>query len=156
MKTYDNVTLYVESEFGFGYRKIECRTLTVEIRKYAQYEAAVDLCFVPKGKRKERQVIEAYKPSAVILSGFGHPEPPDAFTKAVTTTNADGTEVTTSQSRGLSNDPMYANEFGKMLAEYLKDTKKLHFSGALPGPNGSYVLRDFRGHNSHDASLRVA
>lgn len=72
-KTYERATIYRCPEFGMGYRAYRVRNLTITYRRYAQYENAVELRFIPKGKRRERVIMETYKPTTVVVEGWDAP-----------------------------------------------------------------------------------
>jgi hypothetical protein len=72
-------TIYHRGDFGFAYHRIEVRTVAVVAQKWAQYERALAVSFIEKGKRKARGFVEMYRPELVILSGWGHPTPADPF-----------------------------------------------------------------------------
>ena len=77
-KTFTNVTLYAAG--AFGYSKTECRSLTVTPGPYAQHAHALHVVFLEKGKRKARGFVKAAgSPCFVVVEGFGHPSPADAF-----------------------------------------------------------------------------
>lgn len=50
-------TLFVKSEFGFGFNKVECKSVRIEVGSFAQYNKAFHIYFVPKGARKERHIV---------------------------------------------------------------------------------------------------
>lgn len=101
------VTLYVRAMFGVT--KIEATKVTIEIKPYAQYPEAVWVRFLPKGKRKLRETVQSYKPSLVVLEGWGHPDFTEMFHKV------DGGFMT----RYASCDPRWETEFDEQLAQYL-------------------------------------
>lgn len=65
------VTIYLSSEFGMGHSAIEGHLLEHGTRKFAQYDDAPYVTFTPKRCRKKRTVQQSYKPSLLIVSGWG-------------------------------------------------------------------------------------
>lgn len=112
------VTIYRKSEFGLGYTKVECRKFGFEHRKYAQYDGAIHVAFVPKGKRRVRGFVETSYPSCVVLDGHGHPDPDSPWT--AWGSSETGCEVR--QSRHMSFDPAWDKEFNAKMAEYLAES----------------------------------
>lgn len=114
-KTFSNATLFTRSDFGFGYGRTLCRSVKVETGvKWAQYDNATRVTFVPKGKRSERQFVSYHYGSGVhnpfvLLAGF-HPDfAPSAFDD-----KGDGC----SESRHLSCSPEYDYEFNRAFGNY--------------------------------------
>lgn len=71
-------TIYTEEIFGFT--RTEVRDLEIHEGKYAQYDHALRVRFTPKGKRKQRGAWLTYKPTFLVMEGWGvGPEPRDAF-----------------------------------------------------------------------------
>lgn len=128
------VTIYRKSEFGMGYHKIECRKFAFEHTKYAQYDNAVAVAFVQKGKRKARGFYETSYPSCVVLEGHGHPDPDDPMTAPVET----DTGCVVRQSRFSSFDPAWDEEFNAKIERYLAES-------------GATVVLDTRGNNPYRA-----
>ncbi len=83
MSTFNNVTLYTSNEFMGNYTGFKCKFVTVEIKPYAQYKAAVHVTFLEKGKRNPRSFVQGYKPSVVIADGWNCPEPPPLYSKTI-------------------------------------------------------------------------
>lgn len=72
-------TIYTSSQFMGNIIKIECTIKDFGFRKYAQYDKAAFVRYVPKGKRNEQDFIKGYHPYILILEGHGHPEPESMF-----------------------------------------------------------------------------
>lgn len=73
---YDRpVTVYLRGEFLGNVHRIECRSLKVTIRPYAQYESAIHLEWIGKGQRRARGTVLSYSPWGLVLDGHGHPAP---------------------------------------------------------------------------------
>lgn len=69
------VTIYTTSEFMGNVCKYEGTLIEHGTRKYAQYDNAPYVDFVPRGKRKPLRIQKAYKPYLLIVEGWGAPEP---------------------------------------------------------------------------------
>lgn len=69
------VTIYTTSEFMGNVVKYEGTLVDYGVRKYAQYDAAPFVDFIPKGKRKTVRIQKSYKSYLLILLGTGYPEP---------------------------------------------------------------------------------
>lgn len=128
-----NATIYFQG--GYGMVKMEVSKLSVELKPYAQYDKAVHVEFVPRGKRKARGFVQSYRPSLLVLEGWGHPDPDSAFLPP--TDQGDG--VATLVGRYSSCDPRWQGDFDAKMKAYLETTS-------------SKVLHDFR---VHDASSRT-
>jgi hypothetical protein len=104
-------TLYVTSDFGFGYTKIEVKSIKVTERPYAQYDKAFKVTYVRAGKRKAQDFF-AYGRNGrfIIVEGWGRFNVADWMTRE---TEADGTEL--GHSRHLSCDPAWDDEFDAAL-----------------------------------------
>lgn len=102
----EKVTIYYQSENlgGFGVRAVEALLLEHGTRKYAQYNNAPYVNFIPKGKRKARHLLLTYQPYLVIVEGWGHPSV-ELFEKVSETADAIVTK-----SRHMSFSPEWGNE----------------------------------------------
>lgn len=78
-KDMQKVTIYVDSDFGMGIRKIEGFLYSHGIKRYAQYHNAPFVNFVQKGKRKLVGIQKTYKPYLLIVDGWNQPEPDGMF-----------------------------------------------------------------------------
>ena len=109
----EKVTVYYQSENfgGFGIRAVECFLLEHGTRKYAQYANAPYVTFIPKGKRKARQILLTYQPYLVIVEGWGHPSV-ELFEKV-----SENSEVSVSKSRYSSFSPEWANDNDQLIKE---------------------------------------
>jgi len=131
-------TLYLGN--GFAYRRTEARHISHEITRDAQFSQAIRLNFTYKGCRKPtKRVITTGK--LVVLSGWGHPIPPDDWTQGtpIGPIPVEWGEVnaTMHHTRYPLGDVRWTTEFDAFLEEYL------HRSGAQ-------VLLDFRNHDFKD------
>lgn len=107
----EKCTIYVAE--GFGYHRIECRRAAVSRRPWAQYENAVEVCYVEKGKRKERWLYRGDRPRIVVLAGWGHPEATVAMETVENTR-----DYTVSRSRHSAYSPEWDKEFDAFFAAY--------------------------------------
>lgn len=123
--SFTNVTLYLAG--GFGVNRIECRTLSVRVGRYAQYDVATHLTYVPKGKRKEVGTVLANNPWGLVVEGHGHLNPDSPFGSTVD--RGDG--VSSQCTRYSCFDSRYRTEFDASWMAYV----------AAKSPT---VLRDFR------------
>lgn len=63
------VTVCFPREFGMGVHVVDAWLVEHGTRRWAQYEAAPFVDFVPKGARKARRWQGGYKPNLVIVEG---------------------------------------------------------------------------------------
>jgi hypothetical protein len=123
----DRGTLYLRSEFLGNYIRVEARNIEITIRPYAQYASAVEVRFVPRGARKVRGFVQTSYPSLVVLEGWDHFEPADAYRPSVV-----GGKV----SAHLCHSEGWSRDFAAELDAYLAG-------------NRAKVAADFRNHNPH-------
>jgi hypothetical protein len=110
-------TIYTTSEFMGNVFKIECTLKDFGFRKYAQYEKAAFVRYVPKGKRNEQGIIKGYHPYILILEGHGHPEPESMFVDL----GKSSTGLSVSQSKYRSFDENYKTDFDKAIDPVLAE-----------------------------------
>jgi hypothetical protein len=124
-------TIYVRSEFGFGYSAREVRNLRVSIGPFAQYARGVYFEYTPKGARSARAFVQAYGASLVVIEGWGHAlDLGSPFGEPVVDPVSG---VTTVSTRAMSCDPSWTTDFRAKLAAYIERT-------------GASKLADFHGH----------
>jgi hypothetical protein len=113
------VTIYqADSWSGGPVKRFEATAYTFQERKYAQYDHAVWVWFVPKGARKIRQAIDSSKPmTTLILAGWGHPS------QAVSGPETRSGDVTTSQWRFSGASPEWSKDFNRMIDAYIAERK---------------------------------
>lgn len=78
--TFAKIKATVYSAGAFGIDRTE--VLLTEIRtgvKYAQYNNAGYIRYIPKGKRTVTGISLTYSPFAIVLEGHGHPAPDSGF-----------------------------------------------------------------------------
>lgn len=122
-------TLYYTGMFGV--RKMEATVCEVEVKPYAQYNDAVHVKYVEKGKRKVQGFVQGYKPSLLVLEGWGHPDPASMFNDPTLSPSG----VVSRMSSYASCDPRWQSDFDAQMGKYLEKT-------------GAKVLHDFRTKNS--------
>ena len=126
------VTLYlIDSLLQGGYLQIEASRAQVRRVAYAQYNTAVELTYRPKRARHDRQIMQTFQPTLVILEGWGHFQPDEYYTPG---TVHEGQHCTVTQGafRGCAGE--WRSEFTAMLDAYVAET-------------GAKVVRDYRGAN---------
>jgi hypothetical protein len=117
-------TIYVSGLFG--YKLIEAREVTHGSGPYAQFEDAVWVEFIEKGRRKRIRITEGSHPSIVIVEGWGQPLLRDPY--------AEATQLTGGTLTGTRH-PSCAEEWDREFEEYLSSLN-------------AKILADFRGHDS--------
>ena len=124
---YENCTIYYQGSFGFGYNKLECKWVEIEIGKYAQYGAAVHVKLLQKGKRKPVGFVQTYKPSLVVVLGHGQPDVEDKMVKI---------DEISSRSKYSSCDPRWESDFLAWAKDNLQVVENYHgwnsYSGGFP------------------------
>jgi len=79
-KTFKNVALYLKNETMGNINRINCREVKIQIGKYAQYDRAINLKWLEKGKSKWRGVwVNGYKPFVVVVPMDRAIEPDSLF-----------------------------------------------------------------------------
>ena len=117
-------TLYHETMFG--YSVLHVRDLKIEVVKYAQYDKAVRVTFIEKGKRKRVGFMQTSHASLVVLEGH-------------TTINTKP-RMETETRNGITIESTRYSSFDARWSE--------EFDAALVASSAT-VLRDFRGYNAH-------
>ena len=126
-----NATIYFSGEMFGIYHRVQVRAFYVETGPWAQYTNAVSVFFIAKSQRTVKGLTQSYKPSLLILDGWGHPKPDDMFgPETVDPVTGTGTK----RSKYSAFDPGWKNDFDAMI--------DAHIAG------GARVLHDFRKHNS--------
>lgn len=98
---FENVTIYRTGMFGVG--ALACKTVKVTTGvKYAQYENAIRVEYLEKGKRTRRAFILDYKPWLRVVDSKVAIAPDEAIVKQ---------ENGSSVSRYTSFDPRYMTDF---------------------------------------------
>lgn len=108
-------TLYQRG--GFGYRGMLVKELHIRVEPYAQYESALRVEWLEKGKRKRKAIMLTYDPGLVVLAGHGHPPTPDPMTPLERTESG----LLVQSSRRTCFDPGWETDFDEWLAPYLAE-----------------------------------
>lgn len=134
-QNFADVTIYCHQPFSLqgmgyarpilGYSRIEALRVEVRIEKYAQFERAVAVEFIPRGKRATRRYVETNRVTTVLLKGSGHPDVPHVI--------GEGPQ--------LLLDEKWHVEFAQFLDTYRRDS-------------GAIVMLDLRGHDT-GGSLQI-
>jgi hypothetical protein len=122
----DKATLFVQGEFGFGFRKFEVRWIEWEERPYAQYAHAIHVRFVPRGARRPRGFVHAgINWPFVVVAGWNVPD----LTAEDFDTVREDAQVRVQQSRHRSFSPEWAVEFDAGLRAYLAHGGRILIDG---------------------------
>ena len=104
------VTIYTTSKFFGSVVKHKGTLISHGRAKYAQYDAAPFVRYVPMGKRKPVGFVKGYKPYLLIVEGWNAPEPGGMFAEPE---HKDG--VTVKQSRYACFDDQYKQDFDALI-----------------------------------------
>lgn len=104
------VTIYTTSEFFGSIQKYEGTLIEHGRRKYAQYDDAPFVDFIPKGKRKGVRLLKAYKPYLLICLGWKCPNAQEMFGLEKVSEYPEG-KVFIRESRYQSFDSGYKKDF---------------------------------------------
>lgn len=115
MSELKKVTIYRAGEFLGNIIKTEARLVDHGRRKYAQYNNAPFVRFIPKRKRKECGFVKGFKPYFIILEGWGHPDPDGAWGE-IDNSGA----LPMQQAKYSAFDEGWVRDFEQKLGEYLK------------------------------------
>jgi predicted ABC-type ATPase len=105
-------TMYLASEFMGNINKIDVTDIKIKAKKYAQYEKALSVTFIPKGKRSPRGTTLTYSPYILVLKGYNTPVPQSSM-KPI----APGVE----QSIYTSFDDRWQTDFDKIVDDYIAE-----------------------------------
>jgi hypothetical protein len=108
------ITVYLTSEWSNHVKKYEGKYVSHGTRKYAQYNNAPFVRFIPKGKRKFVEVQKCFHAYIVIIKGHGHPDGPE---EPKTVEDCGDVVVTTHHYSNF--DERHTNDFEKFINEYL-------------------------------------
>ena len=112
----EKITVYTTSEFMGNVQKYEGTLIDQGKMKYAQYDNAPFVSFVPKGKRNGCRIVKGYNPYILILKGWNHPTPEDMFENSLGE-KKDG--VTIKKSKYLSFDDGFKTDFNNVIDDYI-------------------------------------
>ena len=110
----EKITVYTKSSLMGNIVKYEGKLIDCGTMKYAQYNNAPFVSFIPKRKRKGVRLVEGYNPYMLVLKGWGHPEPNDIM---VPVSETETVTVTTTKYRSF--DKQYGIDFNLQINEYL-------------------------------------
>lgn len=111
-KNFKDVTLYLAGGMG-NIIRTDCRAVTVQVGKYAQYTHAINVQFLPKGKSKPRKMwIADSSPFCVIVPMSKALQPDDIF-GSEEPGSVDG--VTVKRGRYSAFDPRWESDFLEQL-----------------------------------------
>ena len=127
-------TIYTRSEMLGNIVKIEVNEVTHERKKFAQYASAVHVTFRKPRQRLMRGMTHGYRPSVLILEGWGHPNAQSDFHNERDTEGG----CVVSESRYSSCDPRWQGDFDTMIDAYI-------------ATSGARVVADYRGVNTYEA-----
>jgi hypothetical protein len=127
----EKVTIY--SQKGGGpYHAWEASSYSFRRREWAQYRKAVEVHFVPRGARKDRQFVDTHSPlTFLILKGWGHPSGPPT---SINIPGSPGIQV--SRWKYLNTDPRWSKDFDQFIEQYIK-------------ASGAKVIVDYRGQSPY-------
>jgi hypothetical protein len=128
--TFGKVTMYLMG--GLGMVKVEAKECEVRVAPCAQYSRALHVTFKAPRQRNARGTVLTYKPTLLVLEGWGHPDPDSAFGEE----QAADSGCVVSRSRYSSCDPRWASDFDAKIGAYIERT-------------GAKVAADYRGHDAH-------
>lgn len=142
-----NATIYFSGEMLGTYHRIQVRAFYVETGvQYAQYPNAVALFFIAKSQRTVKAMIQTYRPSLLILDGWGHPKPDDMWGPEEVHT---ATGLVTKRSKYSAFDEGWKKDFDTMIGAHITAMTAARKSAGLPE---AVILHDFRGHDSMAAA----
>jgi hypothetical protein len=113
------VTIYTKNEFFGNIVKREGRLSDMGTQKYAQYNKAPFVKYIPKGKRKLIGFVQTFNPYLIVLEGYGHPEPQSMFSES----KASQSNLIVKESTYQSFDKRYSTDFDSILDSYLNQNK---------------------------------
>ncbi len=109
----EKITIYLTGEFFGSVRKVEGYLVEHGTRKYAQYENAPFVKFIPKGKRKVCIIQKSFKPYLLILKGWENINPDGMYGKEETKNG-----VVIRESKYTSHDDRYKTEFDILINKF--------------------------------------
>jgi len=111
------VTIYTSSEFFGSFHKYVGKLIDFGTRKYAQYDNAPFVTFIPSKKRKARQILKSFQPMILILEGIGHPDP-----ETIWGGSKKENDVTVTQSKYSSFDERWSSDFDSLIDKYIQES----------------------------------
>ena len=112
------VTIFTSSAFGIT--KIHAKLIDFGTKKYAQYDNAPFVHYIPKGKRKQVGFVQGYNPYILIVKGHSSINPADPFGETKVSHYESGS-VASKMTRFASFDERYNSEFDDYMEVALKN-----------------------------------
>jgi hypothetical protein len=106
-KRFKNVAVYLTGGMG-NIIRVDCRELVIQVGKYAQYDRAISVKYLQKGKQKWNGVWATYDPFVVVVPMDKAINPDDMFGDE-DISNTPG--VTVKKGRYRSFDPRWRTDF---------------------------------------------
>jgi hypothetical protein len=106
-KTFKNATVYLTGGMG-NIIRVDCREIKIQVGKYAQYDKAISVKYLQKGKQKWQGVWATYDPLVVVVPTDKAIQPDDMFGDAELSSTPG---VTVKKSRYSSFDPRWKSDF---------------------------------------------
>lgn len=110
----EKVTIYTTSEMFGSVQAHRGKLVEYGRKKYAQYDQAPFVIFIPKGKRNPCKIIKGYRPYLLIIKGHDTPDPEGMFDKTTSRTEQDG-KVFIQNSKYSSFDDRYKIDFDQII-----------------------------------------
>lgn len=120
MENKTKITVYTTSEFMGNVQRYEGYLIATGLMKYAQYDNAPFVSFIPKGKRNGVRIVRGYNPYVLVLNGWDRPEPDSMFGES---RHENG--VTIKESRYQSFDDGYKIDFNNVIDKFLIDNPRV-------------------------------
>lgn len=114
----EKVTVYYTSEFLGNIVKHEGKLLETGRKKYAQYDSAPYVNFIPKRKRNAVQIMKTFQPYILVVRGWDAPDPEEHM-KVISASK----DCVVSQSKYRSFDKRYKTDFNSIIDEAIKNGK---------------------------------
>jgi hypothetical protein len=112
----EKATLFVQGEFGMGFRKMEVRWIEWVDRPYAQHPHALHVTFVPKGARSERSFVHhGVSWPFLVVAGWNVPD----LTRGQFETLYETPDVVVQQGRHRAFSPAWREELDAGLQAYV-------------------------------------
>lgn len=109
------VTIYTTSEMMGHVVAREGTLVECGRRKYAQYDSAPFVTYVPKGARKATGFVKGYRPYLLVVKGWNRPQPGELYGKKV----HQDAQVTVSASTYKSFDDGWTRDFDALVEQAL-------------------------------------
>jgi hypothetical protein len=104
------ITVYYTNEFFGSVTSVEGVLVEHGRQKYAQYDDAPFVVFVPKGKRKAIKILKSHNPYLLILNGWNNPKSEGLFAESITENG-----ITIQKSKYQCYDKRYQTDFNRII-----------------------------------------